>query len=1505
MQTSLGFNRVFEDFTSKLRCKINFKWHRYKKVNQLFLMAFLIMSVASCGDDDNNSNPTPTPGNNKPRVTGLTNAPQPTRSYEWRWDCNQAPCTFRHLINQTASHTFSDTEPWNNTKNATKQAASGTSATYYIHVQAMNTAGLESDVVSSSAILDNKPPSSPTSNNFIIPAVSNNKTPTVTAQGVEAGDVVGVYSDSNCSNSAGTGTVEANQASVEIQLTALTSDGSYSYYAKITDIAGNESNCSGSPVFTYVLDSIPPEVRGLVDNTTPASSISWSWGCSESDCTYRHKVNQVAQYTFTQEEQYNNEISAEQRQGSGTYYLHVQAKDVAGNESMVETVSAILSGGGTVTVTGLTSVTTPKKTHTWQWSCSNLPCTYRHNITSSPTYSFTAGDVFTTTQTASTARLNNPPDGTYYLHVQAQDAANNRSVVAKASVILDNTPPTTPSSLSAVTPTGNERRPQIRVGGVQPGDRVTLYRQANCTGTPQGTGVVPGQQTVVIITPNVDLPSTSGSYDYYARSEDVAGNMSLCSTAKATYNLSLTQVIVTNLMDDPRRRQTKIWTWGCSGTTNLPCTYRYKITTLSTYIFTTADNFSSEVSVSSDTVGSQLNGEYYIHVQARDSHGNESAIAKAKVILDNTPPTVNTPTILNYTPGQNSADKSPTLRITGTLSEGDKVTLYQDTTSSFNCEVINKASAEVTVGANQTSVDVTANQISSNSGTFYFKAQVVDVAGNKSACSAAVTYQLNSSPLPTPTVSVATRGTSRTPVVTVSGVRVRDVVTVYKTTGSDITNACIEQNRAASHQTVSSGTSIQITVNALSQVGTYYFHATVASNTNGDNESDCSNGASYTYRIPGDPIPPTSGPSSLEVLTSQDPDTKLSPVNSPTIRINGVGRGLKLRVYNSEDCTGNALIEDDVPNSDYIPGTGASYSITLPPLQLTGTYHFTAGVSLNNGREQCSHQTANGQDNPPGILQYTYYKPLATGGHTDDGDSTNHDGGHTCYLFKDGRVLCWGANDVGQLGKNAKSNDPDTAQLYPPTGTDDRPYVNLGDDGDATTPVKYTAKSVATGGKHSCAILNTGDVTDAVKCWGLNTSGQLGQNNIRNHGSADSGTGDPVKCRGDDTTTGLTGADAACSVEDLEPIVFSDSDYKAKAITAGAEHTCMIIKDDVSRTPNDDGKVLCWGNNRYGQLGQDDTDNHGSGEDDTDDVDDIDPISLGSSNGKVKIIVAGDYHNCVILQDDQVMCWGLNASGQLGLGSTENKGDEEDEMQALSRINLGAGRTAKDIVAGKSHTCVLLDNDTVKCWGLNTSGQLGKNDTSNFGDRSGDTIAGLSTIDLGSNYKAKAVSAGGDHTCVTLNNDQIKCFGENESGQLGQDDMHDHGSGKRQTDDVDELDSIVLGCGSSQGENDGSTEDDGTTCSTDHLPFKSEWVAVGGQHTCALLTTSHSNSLDQNALKCWGNNMYGQLGSIDTESSNARDIANHGSGSAADTSNSIPAAKKVFELRTVFQDPPE
>jgi alpha-tubulin suppressor-like RCC1 family protein len=192
----------------------------------------------------------------------------------------------------------------------------------------------------------------------------------------------------------------------------------------------------------------------------------------------------------------------------------------------------------------------------------------------------------------------------------------------------------------------------------------------------------------------------------------------------------------------------------------------------------------------------------------------------------------------------------------------------------------------------------------------------------------------------------------------------------------------------------------------------------------------------------------------------------------------------------------------------------------------------------------------------------------------------------------------------------------------------------------------------------------------------------------------------------------------------------------AVAVSAGSSHTCVIL---------DNGVLKCWGGS-YG----------------------LTPTTvIGRSTGQAVVAVSTDYtHICAILDNGDLTCWGSDNYGQLGDGggNTDTSGPSfaVDEGALITAIDLGANRTAVAVSAGYSHTCAILDNGDMKCWGRDNYGQLGD------GGSDTNTDAPSSTpIDLGTNRTAVAVSAGGSHTCAILDNGDMKCWGADTKGQLG------------------------------------------------------------------------------------------------------------------------------------------
>ena len=214
----------------------------------------------------------------------------------------------------------------------------------------------------------------------------------------------------------------------------------------------------------------------------------------------------------------------------------------------------------------------------------------------------------------------------------------------------------------------------------------------------------------------------------------------------------------------------------------------------------------------------------------------------------------------------------------------------------------------------------------------------------------------------------------------------------------------------------------------------------------------------------------------------------------------------------------------------------------------------------------------------------------------------------------------------------------------------------------------------------------------------------------------------------------------------------------AVAISAGLAHTCAIL---------DNGRVRCWGFGGHGELGYGNTESIGNNET----PGSAGPVHLGAGRTAVAIS-AGWYHTCVILDNGRVRCWGDAGSGQLGYGNTEDIGDDETP-DSVAPVDLGPDRTAVAISAGKWHTCAILDNGRVRCWGLGHHGVLGYGNTETIGDD--ETPDSVSPIRLGG-PRPVGISAGDRHTCVILENRRVRCWGAGELGQLGSGNRQDIGN---------------------------------------------------------------------------------------------------------------------------------
>jgi cysteine-rich repeat protein len=319
---------------------------------------------------------------------------------------------------------------------------------------------------------------------------------------------------------------------------------------------------------------------------------------------------------------------------------------------------------------------------------------------------------------------------------------------------------------------------------------------------------------------------------------------------------------------------------------------------------------------------------------------------------------------------------------------------------------------------------------------------------------------------------------------------------------------------------------------------------------------------------------------------------------------------------------------------------------------------------------------------------------------------------HSCALLKSGRVRCWGKNDKGQLGLGHTNT----------IGDDEAPSAT-----NAEVSLGAAAVALAAGGDQTCAVLKDG----SVRCWGANQYGQLGLGHTKTIGDDEA----PSKAR---AQVSLGGASVSVAV--------------------AREHACALL---------DGGLIRCWGHNDVGQLGLGYTKNIGDDEAPTD----AEPIDFRMlADPELFSLSAGGQRACVGISQGNMpgwmRCWGYNGDGGLGVGLVENRPSQKADGWGL----FYWGSAAERVVVGGTHQCVLLHNNELHCFGLNDKGQLGRADLEPIGDNENCTIfppVSFPQSDADSLAYAVTMTAGDSHTCALLDTAEVRCWGHNDKGQLG------------------------------------------------------------------------------------------------------------------------------------------
>ncbi len=1077
------------------------------------------------------------------------------------------------------------------------------------------------------------------------------------------------------------------------------------------------------------LDNTKPTVKGLSNDHITRMSQTWEWGCNDEtslSCIFQFAVTTTGPpHTFNNSSSYGITAKHTLHGGQGTYYLHIRAKDEAGNESEIKSVLVDLDNTKPV-VTGLFSDNSPTKSKTWDLNCDKAPCDYRFVVNQSSNHTFSSGDSYRTVDPPTASQTNGT--GVFWFHVQAKDDIGNESDVVSVSTVLDNVLPV----VEGLSNDSSRRQAKTWTWGCN--KNTCIYRftaSKSSTHTFQTTSNYGPIHTKTVST--TDPGIGNGPVWLHVQAKDSMNNESAVISVSAVLND--TPLTVAGLSSDPTLTKSKIWNWSCSETPASNCTYRSVVNRSATHVFPANTPYQATTTASK----SSENGTWYLHVQAKSASKGESGVESISVNLDNTNPTLT-----------GLADDE-------TIQSSKTWTWGCSETSPSNCEyrsVINKSATHTFSPTHSSQTTTTATQNSGN-GTYYLHVQARDTAGNVSNVTSVSVTLDNSGPEVTGLADDSTPAKSKT-----------WDWSCNETSPSDCTYR-FAVNKSPAHS-FSTNTQYQTTTTATqnSVDGTWYLHVQV---------KDVANNESAVVSVSA-------------ILDNTDPElTGLAddstPAKSKTWDWLCSNNETCTYRYNIKRCDASPPTDDDSCQTHTFIGVESYDENTRSATQSgDGTWYLHV-----QARDQVGNES---QVTSVSVKLYSVVQSIADGPFGD----------HNCVLFTDNTVKCWGHNKYGQLGQGDIDNRGDD---YSEVGKTDLAPINFGTKSDGA---KYTAKAVSVGGHHSCALLDD----NSVKCWGLNYDGQLGQGDNRLEMEKIGDTENEIQST---------------------PTIDLGTERTALAVSAGGvnnyrngSHTCALL---------DDNSVKCWGYNNHGQLGQGDRNSLGDHSNEMGDY--LVAIDLGtkSDNTKhtAKAVSAGTYHTCALLDDNSVKCWGYNNYGQLGQGDRNNRGDGPNEMgNYIAAIDLGTGRTVQSISAGAYHSCALLDNNKVKCWGHNSYGQLGQGHRTHLGDHSNanNTEMGdnLLAVNLGTGRTAKAVSAGTYHSCALLDNNKVKCWGYNNYGQLGQDNRNNYGTYSNNI--GNSLPVINLG-------------------ETD----TAQAISTGANHSCALL--------DNDKVKCWGRNNYGQL----------------------------------------------
>jgi len=1129
--------------------------------------------------------------------------------------------------------------------------------------------------------VDGVPPSAPTGITLHEPASSptTDTTPTLRVHGVTPGDTIQLFSTVGCSMPAfrTSAVVPAAASSIDLTSSALGS-GSYQFSARAVDPAGNLSSCTavgGAPSLTVDLNPL-----AIVDVSTSTANGVYSVGTTVS---LQLVFSKSVFVTGTPRIDLNSGAYGVYVSGSGTETLSfayaVSAGDGALDLDYSSGVDLDLNGGSIVdssgapsslnlpfdggtgylardhaividteapSLTGLSNDSTPTRSKTWSWGCSEAAgCEYQfvidQNVGTEP-----SGAYFSSTTTTQ-----NSGDGVHYLHIRVRDPIGNASTVHHYSFVMDNTAPGSPvlAFVAGLSSPTSDSTPGFQVSALSTGDTVSIHTDASCSvGALRGSGVTAG--------PSIGLTSSAlpdGSYTFYVQATDQAGNTSACVSPLAlsvdtTPPAAPTSLVWLNPAVSPSNDTTlEIRVGGVTAGDTIEV-FADDSCSLPTF---KGSSVVAAASTSVDITTSALgDGVYFFYAQAVDAAGNRSPCfadgALTSMVVDTVAPA-----------------------LTGLANDGVPRTVknWSWGCSQAPCQyefVIDQSAGTEPSGGYFSG---TSASQSSGDGVYFLHIRARDVAGNVSGVSH-FSVTMDNTP---PSVAVNQQSVQLDP------------------TDASIVRFTVVFSEAMNSASFTAG---DVTRTGTSTGGTWTIVQNSASLFTLELSAPFTEYGTVVASLGAGVASDLAGNFSLASTSTDNTVLVVEPrafvgFQNPSMVVSEGGDGVmnytstivmsSSKPYDVEvDYLLPAGGRSAVPGSDFSLSAG---TVTIPQGQTSADISFSIiGDGVVETWSSRIFEIALKGTNSGAVLvggkQSQRVLILEDDGVRDEFKVVDVGPSHACGITSSDHLMCWGANSYGQLGDG--------------TNTDRSAPVSV----DSSNT--YSQVSVAE--THTCAIMkvdvgNNPPGSSILKCWGQNNSGKLGD-----------GTG--------------VNRNVPTSVDVGTPT--AQNQYRS--VAAFGANTCGVTVDD---------QLRCWGSaNRIGDPGI------------TSDT----MVPTGINTSVSYQMVHARYSNaCAITSVGELRCWGLNTSGSLGVG---------DAVTKTSPTVVSSGTAFSKVFVGVRNSCAITSSGSLRCWG--SGGYVG--------DGTSTQRNSPVTIDSGVNYSQ--VSVGDKTRCGVTTSGALKCWGQGLAG---------------------------------------------------------------------------------------------------------------------------------------------